>query len=89
MKFGTSKERSAAPPCPAPQGRLRGSRGPYRGLLSRLRRLNNDSSGEIVVEYVVIVGCAAIAMAVSLAAVGPKVVRAYEKTRNTLYSPFP
>ena len=51
--------------------------------------LHNDERGVVMVEYIVIVGTVMLGLAAALAALGPEVLGAYERTRTMLYAPFP
>ena len=42
-----------------------------------------------MVEYVVLLGCVTIGLAAALVMVGPPLVKAYERTRDLMYAPFP
>jgi Flp pilus assembly pilin Flp len=51
--------------------------------------LHDDERGVVMVEYVVLVGTVMLGLAAALAALGPEVLGAYERTRAMLYAPFP
>jgi Flp pilus assembly pilin Flp len=56
-----------------------------------LRRLLlvRDSRGAVSTEYVVLVGTVGLAAVFALVAVGPVLVKGFERSRNILTSPFP
>lgn len=56
--------------------------------LRRVRR-RARARGAVSVEYIVLVGAVAIALAVSLVAFGPSFVRHYEITRDLALMPAP
>ena len=48
-----------------------------------------DTRGAVLTEYVAVVGLVALGFIATMIAMGPKLVEAYQKTRNMVASPFP
>ena len=55
----------------------------------RAARVFPGRRGAVSTEYVVLVGTVGLALVFALVAVGPKLVKAYGRTRAILASPFP
>ena len=71
-------------------GAMRQSGVQVSNALTSLRaRLQKDSRGAVMTEYVVIVGTVSVVIAGALAAVGPLLLASYERSRSILVSPFP
>lgn len=60
-------------------------------ILSTLRRLLlvKDTRGAVSTEYVVLVGTVGLTAVFALVAVGPVLVKGFERSRNIITSPFP
>jgi Flp pilus assembly pilin Flp len=52
-------------------------------------KMLRDTRGAVLTEYVAVVGLVALGFVATMVAMGPKLVEAYQKTRNMVASPFP
>ncbi len=48
-----------------------------------------DEQGAVMVEYVVVLGVAAVGIAAAIAGLGPVLLAAYERARGILIAPMP
>jgi Flp pilus assembly pilin Flp len=55
----------------------------------RLPSLLRDTRGAVMAEYVVLLGTVSLTVAVAIAALGPPLVRSFERSRDILLLPFP
>ncbi len=53
------------------------------------RSSRGDERGAVTVEYVVLLAAVSVGLALSVAALGPHLVGAYVRARDTVSSPFP
>ena len=60
-----------------------------RGTALRQRGMANDTHGAVSTEYVVLVGVMGLAIVFALVAIGPRLVKDYERSRYIISSPFP
>jgi len=57
--------------------------------MHQVRGLLRDTRGAVLTEYVAVVGLVALGFIATMVAMGPKLVKAYQFTRNMVASPFP
>lgn len=57
--------------------------------LDALRRLHADTRGGSASEHVMLVGLVTLLAALTLVAIGPKLVEGYQSTRTQVASPYP
>jgi Flp pilus assembly pilin Flp len=60
-------------------------------VLAKLKRwwMVRDTRGAVSTEYVVLVGTVGLAAVFALVAVGPVLVKGFERSRNIITAPFP
>ena len=60
-----------------------------RSQRTRLRSLAADARGAAMTEYVVLIGAVGLAVVVTLVAIGPKLVKDFEASRQMIVAPSP
>lgn len=53
------------------------------------RRVTRDTRGAVLVEYIILVTCVGLLVALALTEMTPRLVQSYSRQRASMYQPYP